>query len=150
MTPTRFRSTLAAGAIAVSLVFGLAACSPSAESVAAELHASVVQVATRAQAGDYLGALAELALLDNDVTAAVDDGTIDEEQAQEIREALALVQADLEAAEAATMPTPEPEPAPDDGDDSGPGNSGDDKGDDDKGKGDDKGNRGDKGKGDDD
>lgn len=150
MTPTRFRSTLAAGAIAVSLVFGLAACSPSAESAAAELHASVVQVATRAQAGDYLGALAELALLDNDVTAAVDDGTIDEEQAQEIREALALVQADLEAAEAATMPTPEPEPAPDDGDDSGPGNSGDDKGDDDKGKGDDKGNRGDKGKGDDD
>ncbi|WP_022892862.1 hypothetical protein [Agromyces subbeticus] len=151
MIPTRFRSALAAGAIAASLVFGLAACSPSAESVAGELHASVVQVATRAQAGDYLGALAELALLDNDVTAAVDNGTIDAEQAQEIREALALVQVDLEAAEAATTPTPEPEPAPDEGDDSGPGNSDDDQGNDDKGnddKGNDKGNGG-KGNGDD-
>lgn len=139
----RIRSAAAAGAIAVSLVFGLAACTPSAESVAAELHASVVQVATRAEAGDYIGALAELALLDQDVTEAVDDGTIDAEQAQEIREALALVQADLEAAEIASTPAPEPEPEPtpdDEDDDSGPGNSDkgkDNKGNDDKGKNDD-------------
>ena len=37
------------------------------------MHTSVVQIAERAAAGDYPGALAELALLDRDVTSAVDE-----------------------------------------------------------------------------
>ncbi|AWB96569.1 hypothetical protein DCE93_13705 [Agromyces badenianii] len=134
MMRLRSRTALGAAFLAASLALGLTACGQSAESIGAELHASVVQVAERAASGDYVGAIAELALLEKDVNAAVDDGTIGAEQAQEIREALALVQADLEAAEIATTPAPTPV-AP--VDDSGPGNS--------DGNGNDKGNKGDKG-----
>jgi hypothetical protein len=105
------------------------------------MHTSVVQIADRAAAGDYAGALAELALLDRDVAAALDAGRIDAEREQEIRAAMEFVRADLEAAEVATTPTPSAppttDPADDDGDDE-PGNS-DNKGksNDDKGKGND-------------
>jgi hypothetical protein len=113
------------------------------------MHASVVQVAERAAVADYAGALAELALLDRDVTNAAENGTIDAAREAEIRAAMDLVRADLEAAEAPATPTPTPEPSSvptddggddDDGDDD-PGNS------DNKGKGnnngnDDKGNGG--------
>lgn len=114
------------------------------------MHTSVVQIAERAAAGDYAGALAELALLDRDVAAALDTGRIDTAREQEIRAAMDLVRADLEAAEIATTPTPTPEPEPtqtdevDDGGNEGNGNgdgSGDNKDsdkDDDKGKGNDK------------
>jgi hypothetical protein len=107
------------------------------------MHSSVVQIAERAAEGDYAGALAELALLDRDVTSAVDAGRIDADREQEIRAAMELVRADLEAAETAetptSTPTPTPTPSDDDGEDE-PGNS------DDKGKGNDE----DKGKGNDD
>jgi hypothetical protein len=110
------------------------------------MHASVVQIAERAAAGDYAGALAELALLDRDVTSASENGTIDAAREAEIRAAMDLVRADLEAADAPATPTPEPAPAPepttapadDDGGDD-PGNS------DNKGKGNNNGND-DKGK----
>ncbi|GAA4380059.1 hypothetical protein [Agromyces bauzanensis] len=134
------RAALPAAAIAVALTFGLSACGASTEETTAALHASVVQVAERAAAGDYAGALAELALLERDLAAAVDAGGIDPEREQRIRAAMELVRADLEAAEVATT-TPEPEPSPDsvdsgnDGTDA-PGNSGDAPG-----------NSGDKGKG---
>ncbi|WP_448811591.1 hypothetical protein [Agromyces bauzanensis] len=121
------RAALPAAAVAVALTFGLSACA-STEDTVAELHTSVVQIAERAAAGDYAGALAELALLDRDVTAALDAGRIDEEREQQIRAAMDLVRADLEAAEVATTPTPEPSTS--DGGDTtdsggGPGNSGD-------------------------
>jgi len=136
------RAILPAAAIAVALAFGLSACN-SAENTGAAMHTSVVQIAERAAAGDYAGALAELALLDRDVAAALDAGRIDADREQEIRAAMELVRADLEAAEVATTPTPTatptPTPSEDDGDDE-PGNS-DDKG---------KGNDNDKGKGNDD
>ncbi|MGH3705455.1 MAG: hypothetical protein ACRDT9_12550, partial [Agromyces sp.] len=114
---------IGAGLLAGSLVFGLAACGQAPEAVSADLHSSVVQVAKRAASGDYLGAIAALALLENDVTAAVDSGAIGEEQAADIREAIALVQADLEAAEAADSVTPTPTPSDDDDDNRGPGNN---------------------------
>jgi hypothetical protein len=131
MRRARLRTAVGAGLLAGSLVFGLAACGQAPEAVSADLHASVVQVAKRAAGGDYLGAIAALALLENDVAAAVDSGAIGEQQAADIREAIALVQADLEAAEAAdsATPTPSPEPTPsdDDADDAndnrGPGNN---------------------------
>lgn len=123
----RRRAALPAAAIAIALTFGLSACN-TAENTAAAMHTSVVQIAERAAAGDYAGALAELALLDRDVTAAVDAGRIDTAREQEIRAAIELVRADLEAAMAAvTSPTP----APADGD----GEGDDDEGDDDRNKG---------------
>ncbi|MBM7832664.1 hypothetical protein JOE59_003369 [Agromyces cerinus] len=126
MTRARLRTMVGAGLLAGSLAFGLAACGQSPEAVSADLHSSVVQVAKRAADGDYLGAIAALALLENDVTAAVDSGTIGEQQAADIREAIALVQADLEAAEVTDSVTPTPTPTEDDDDDNdnrGPGNN---------------------------
>ncbi|WP_136707601.1 hypothetical protein [Agromyces sp. H66] len=140
------RAALPAAAIALGLTFGLSACGASAEETAAALRTSVVQVADRAAAGDYAGALAELALLERDLAAAVDAGRVDTEWEQRIRAAMELVRADLEAAEIATTPTPEPEPSPADDVDpadpgvDAPGNSGDAPGNsDNKGKGKDKG-----------
>lgn len=136
---TRFSRVVPATALALSLVFGLGACTATGAQLDADLHASVVEISDRANAGDYVGALAALALLDRDVTAASDDGRLDADREREIRAAMDLVRADLEAAEVASTPTPTPTPVtvPED-DDSGPGNS-DDKGNDDKGKGDGKG-----------
>jgi hypothetical protein len=143
------RRVIAVLAVAGALTLGLSGC-VSAEETSSELRGSVVQIAERAAAGDYVGALAALALLDRDINAAVDAGHLDAEREQEIRTAMELVRADLEAAEVATSPTPEPEPepeqdpAPDDAnedngsnedDNDGPGNSGN------KGKGNNNGNK---------
>lgn len=138
---TRRRAMLPAAAIALALTFGLSACGASSEETAASMHGSVVQIAERAAAGDDAGALAELALLDRDVTAAAENGTIDAAREQEIRAAMDLVRADLEAADVTATPTPSPTPTPTDeeGDEDAPGNS-DNKG---KGNNDDKGKDGD-------
>lgn len=131
------RMRRSAAAIAVAVTLGLSACGTSAEEATATLRTSVVQVAERSAVGDYAGALAELALLERDLVAAVEAGRVDAEREQRIRAALELVRADLEAAEIATTPTPEPEPT-DGGDDGG----------DAPGKSEDKGKSGDKGKSD--
>ena len=139
------RAVIPAAALAAGLVCGLSGCGASSDQVSAAMHASVVQIAERAAAGDYPGALAELALLDRDVTSAVENGSIDATREAEIRTAMDLVRADLEAADVASTPTPTPDPATvpaddnvDDGGDA-PGN------DDNKGKGNNNGND-DKGK----
>ena len=140
------RAVIPAAALAAGLVFGLSGCGASSDQVSAAMHASVVQIAERAAAGDYPGALAELALLDRDVASAVENGSIDATREAEIRAAMDLVRADLEAADVASTPTPTPDPATvspddnvDDGGDDAPGN------DDNKGKGNNNGND-DKGK----
>ena len=140
------RAVIPAAALAAGLAFGLSGCGASSDQVSAAMHASVVQIAERAAAGDYPGALAELALLDRDVTSAVENGSIDATREAEIRAAMDLVRADLEAADVASTPTPTPDPATvpaddnvDDGGDDAPGN------DDNKGKGNNNGND-DKGK----
>lgn len=147
----RRRHALPAAAIAVALTFGLSACVASSEETAASMHTSVVQIAERAAAGDFAGALAELALLDRDVAGAFDAGRIDADREREIRAAMDLVRADLEAAlAAASTPTPTPAGGDDEGDDegddkgngnggegnSGEGNSGNDNDNGGKGKGD--------------
>lgn len=109
----RRHAVLPAAAIAVALSFGLSACT-SAEQTADAMHSSVVQIAERAVAGDFVGALAELELLERDVTVALDSGRIDADREQVIRAAIDLVRADLEAALAAAT-TPTPAPADDDG-----------------------------------
>lgn len=139
----RIRTLVPATVLAVSLAFGLGACSSSGAQLSADLHASVVQISERAATGDYAGALAALALLDRDVASASDDGRLDSDRARAIREAIELVRVDLEAAEIATTPTPEPEPAPAEDDDDDKGN--DDKGNDENKGNDDKGNSGGKG-----
>lgn len=144
MRRLRSRGTvIPAATLAVGLVFGLSACAGSSENTAAAMHDSVVQIAERAAAGDYAGALAELALLERDVATAAENGTIDAARETEITTAIEVVRTDLESAEVATTPTPEPTVAPSD--------NGDDGGDDDsnKGPGNNNGNKG-KDKGDDD
>lgn len=144
MRRLRSRGTvIPAAMLAVGLVFGLTACAGSSENTAAAMHDSVVQIAERAAAGDYAGALAELALLERDVATAAENGTIDAARETEITTAIEVVRTDLESAEVATTPTPEPTVAPSD--------NGDDGGDDDsnKGPGNNNGNKG-KDKGDDD
>ena len=140
------RAMIPAAALAAGLAFGLSGCGASSDQVSAAMHASVVQIAERAAAGDYPGALAELALLDRDVTSAVENGSIDATREAEIRAAMDLVRADLEAADVASTPAPAPDPATvpaddtvDDGGDDAPGNN------DNKGKGNNNGND-DKGK----
>ena len=114
----RRHAVLPTAAIAVALTFGLSACN-SPEQTADAMHTSVVQIAERAVAGDFAGALAELQLLERDVTVALDAGRIDADREQAIRAAIDLVRADLEAAvAAATTPTPV------DGDDDDDENSG--------------------------
>ena len=139
------RAVIPAAALAAGLAFGLSGCGASSDQVSAAMHGSVVQIAERAAAGDYPGALAELALLDRDLTSAVENGSIDATREAEIRAAMDLVRADLEAADVASTPAPTPDPATvpaddnvDDGGDA-PGN------DDNKGKGNNNGND-DKGK----
>ena len=61
------RAVIPAAALAAGLAFGLSGCGASSDQVSAAMHTSVVQIAERAAAGDYPGALAELALLDRDV-----------------------------------------------------------------------------------
>ncbi len=102
------RTALPAAMLAAGLVLGLSSCAASSESTAAAMHDSVVQISERAAAGDFAGALAELALLERDVVTAAENGAIDADREAEIRSAMDLVRADLEAAEA---PTPAPEPA---------------------------------------
>ena len=140
------RAVIPAAALAAGLAFGLSGCGASSDQVSAAMHTSVVQIAERAAAGDYPGALAELALLDRDVTSAVENGSIDATREAEIRAAMDLVRSDLEAADVASTPTTTPDPATvpaddnvDDGGGDAPGN------DDNKGKGNNNGND-DKGK----
>jgi hypothetical protein len=133
--------------LAAGLVLGLSACAASSENTAAAMHDSVVQISERAAAGDYAGALAELALLERDVATAAENGAIDATREAEIRSAMDVVRADLEAADAPAAPTPEPtttptengddNPDPDEdnpnkgpGNNNGNGNSGKDGGDD--------------------
>lgn len=141
---SRRRAALPAVVIAVALTFGLSGCNTPGDTSAA-MHTSVVQIAERAAAGDYAGALAELALLDRDVAAALAAGRIDTAREQEIRAAMELVRADLEAAlAAATSPTP----APADGDDKGDeGEEGDDENNSGNGNGGNSGNGGNNGNG---
>ena len=130
----RRRTAVPAVVLAAGLALGLSACAASSENTAAAMHASVVQISERAAAGDYAGALAELALLERDVATAAENGSIDAAREAEILTAMDVVRADLEAADVATTPAPEPttEPtqegddAPDPGEDNpnkGPGNN---------------------------
>ena len=143
--PHRLRRTFAAASVALALVGGLAACAADPEiapEAAAAYRAQVVTIAERSAAEDFAGARAELDALQAAVDAAVAAGTLEPEREQQIRDAIALVRADLDAAIAAAVPPPTAEPVPTDddaGDDEAPGNSGE------TGKGNDKG----KGKGND-
>lgn len=132
------RAALAAASVAV--VIGLAGCAggtePDPTAAQAEAYrAQVVAIAETSASGDYAAALAELDAFEAELDAAVADGEVDADREQRIREAIALVRADLEAAIVETAePEPEPErepepepaaPPADEGSDggSGPGNS---------------------------
>lgn len=125
MIPRILRSSRAAGSaavIATALALGLTACTPD-DGAATELRGSVVEIAERAAANDFTGALAELDLLVEDVDAAVQEGAIATSQEKEIRAAIDLVRTDLEAAVAAAN-APAPAPAPEDGESDEDGGNG--------------------------
>jgi len=107
------RRLLSAAMLTAGLVLGLSACAASSESTEAAMHDSVVQMSERAAAGDYAGALAELALLERDVATAAENGAIDATREAEIRSAMDVVRADLEAADVVDTPAPEPTTDPD-------------------------------------
>ncbi|WP_394553469.1 hypothetical protein ACDF64_03690 [Agromyces sp. MMS24-JH15] len=116
------------GVVATALL--LAGCaSPTAkfdDATATALHARVVAVAERSSAADYAGAVAELARLEGSLDAAVAAGDVPADRETGIRDAIALVRADLDALiAAAATPTPTPAPADDKG---GKGDKGEDKG----------------------
>lgn len=129
-------------AVALVLALGLGSCAAQGPSQSEDFHGSVVSIASHAASGDFAAARAALDLLEAEVTEAGADGDLDAARERAIRDAVALVRADLEAAEAAkatdaaSNPTPSPTPTTEPDDDE-PGNS-DDKGGD-KGKDDDKG-----------
>jgi len=88
---------LASGA----LVWTLAGCAPTPAldpTTGETLQGGVVEIAQRADAGDLSGALAELDLFEGELAAASEEGRIDAEREAEVREALALVRADLDSA----------------------------------------------------
>lgn len=129
-----------AGTIALALALPLlfTGCA-TANDDSSTLRASVVRVAEQSAASDLTGALAELLLLEREVDERVAAGELPAAQEAEIRAAIELVRADLQAAiERAASPSPTPTPsAPptdddDDDDNSGPGNSGDNRNDDKK------------------
>ncbi|MFF2277061.1 hypothetical protein [Agromyces sp. NPDC058126] len=135
----RLRAAALAATVAIGL--GLAGCASEADAGDA-LHASVVRVAERSADEDFAGALAALLLLERDVDEAVAADEVPAAQEAEIREAIELVRADLEAAEERARQASEPSPTPtptdaddDDDDNSGPGNSGGNRKDDKKDKG---------------
>lgn len=133
----RLLATAAAAALALTAPFALTGCAP-ADDAADELRASVVRVAEHSADADFAGALAALLLLEREVDDAVATGDLRAGQEAEIRTAIDLVRADLQAqVERVERETnPAPTPAPDDtdeDDDSGPGNSGGNRNDD-KGK----------------
>ncbi len=136
----RLRRTLAAASVALGLIGGLASCAADPEigaDTSAAFRAQVATIATHSVAEDYAGALAQLDALAAEVDAAVAAGTVDPARADQIREAIALVRADLEASIAAATPPPTAEPTPtEEPADDAPGNS------DGKGNKDDKGGKG--------
>lgn len=113
------RTALAAASVAV--VVGLAGCAPEAEpdlttSQAESYRAQVVTIAERSAVGEYANALAELEAFEAEIDRAVAAGELDGEREQRIRDAIALVRADLEAAIAAAAEAEaEAEPTPDEG-----------------------------------
>jgi hypothetical protein len=91
------------------LTFTMAGCSPSDLSAATadDLQVSVVSIADAAAAGDTATALAAVDGLQQQLTAALDAGTVRAERGARIQAALDQVRADLQA----LVPTPTPEPS---------------------------------------
>jgi hypothetical protein len=146
---TRVMAFLAALAVSAGILAGCAGTpSEISSAVSTELQTTVVAIADAAAAGDAATALAELDQLQQQLDAALADGSVSSERAAAIQTRIDLVRADLQpepvvepAPETTTAPTTGTvdggEENPDEGN-SGPGNNnGNDKGHD---KGNDKGN----------
>lgn len=132
---------ISAFAAAIALTAGvLAGCAATpgdiASGTAAQLQTTVVSIAETAAAGDAAGALSQLDVLQQQLDAALADGSVSAERAAAIQGRIDVVRADLQPAPLPTVePAPEPTPAQttnddgggDDGgggnDNSGPGNN---------------------------
>lgn len=123
---------LAAFAAAVALTAGaLAGCAATPADIssgtAGELQTTVVAIAESAAAGDAAGALAQLDALQQQLDAAVADGSVSAERAAAIQSRIDLVRADLQPPPVVEPTTePAPAPAPADGGDGDDGNGGND------------------------
>jgi len=125
-------------AAAIVLTAGvLAGCAATpgdiAGDAAAQLQTTVVSIAETAAAGDSAGALTKLDLLQQQLDAALADGSVSAERAAAIQSRIDVVRADLQPAPLPTVePAPEPTPAQtandDDGGDGGGGDGNDNSG----------------------
>ncbi|WP_173921445.1 hypothetical protein [Agromyces sp. Marseille-P2726] len=88
---------LAAGAIAA--VLALSACAPTYDQETQQsFRRQVVAVSKASAAGDWQGAVTQLDVLSEELTAARADGKVDEERFNQIVTAMDLVRMDLQAA----------------------------------------------------
>ena len=129
-------------AAAIALSAALTACAtttPEIESgTSTEMQTTIVSIAESAAAGDPTTALTQLDALQQQLEAAIADGSVSMERATAIQTRIDVVRADLQPAPAPTVEPAPVEPAPetpvddggdDDGDDgggndnSGPGNN---------------------------
>lgn len=97
------RRRLGAGLAAAALALALTACGGTDPSPTAALQDGVVAIADAAAAGDTTSALARVDALQQQLTEALDAGTITADTAARIQAALDVVRADLTA----LIPVPE-------------------------------------------
>lgn len=110
MTQTSLRTLVTAVLVACLGVSLLAGCSPAPDldgAVAGQLQTRVAAAKQLAAAQDFPGALAELEQLNQDVSAAADQGKVSQQRKTRIEAAISTIRTDLEAALA---PAPQPVP----------------------------------------
>lgn len=145
----------AALALTAGVLVGCAATPADiAGETATQMQTTVVSIAESAAAGDAAGALAQLDGLQQQLDAALADGSVSAERGAAIQSRIDLVRADLQPAPAPVVePTTAPDPAVTDDEGDGDGNDGggnDGGGNDNSGPGNNNGNGDGKGKGKDD
>jgi hypothetical protein len=137
----RIPAFVAAIALTAGVLAGCAATpSDIASGTAAQLQTTVVSIAETVAAGDAAGALTQLDVLQQQLDAAVAEGSVSAERAGAIQTRIDVVRADLQPAPLPTV-EPAPEPTPDQTvDDGGDDGGGDDGGNDNSGPGNNSGN----------
>jgi outer membrane biosynthesis protein TonB len=110
----RLRTAAASAVVIAGTLVGCTSGGPLVPpATTAQLQAGVLSVTASAASGDYAGAQAALAGLEAALATAVDDGGLTEAQAARIRDAIALIEADLAALTAPAPSTVTPgTPAP--------------------------------------
>ena len=109
----RMLSAAAAGLVILMVLAGCAGAAPAlTASVSSELQTSVRSVALAASSGNYSGAAAKLATLQNQLDAAEDAHHVSADRALQIQAMIDAVKADLAKLAASVPVTSSPTPTP--------------------------------------